>query len=142
MDEKKFAVLIVDDQPELREILRDLIERRNCECFEAQNGKVGFEMAGARAFDLILTDIQMPEMDGLQMLEALRGAGNLTPVLVISGFGDAQNIQRARNLGAFDFADKPFDSKQLISLIRNALELGKIQAQHWANTQVLKKGVA
>lgn len=142
MDEKKFAVLIVDDQPELREILRDLIERRSCECFEAQNGKVGFEMAGARAFDLILTDIQMPEMDGLQMLEALRAAGNLTPVLVISGLRDARNIRRAWNLGVFDFVDKPFDSKQLLSLIRNAIEFGKTQAQQWANTQVFKKRVS
>jgi DNA-binding NtrC family response regulator len=113
-------VLVVDDEPELREVIRYLLEDANYRVIEAVDGQDGLQKALAEKPDLILSDVMMPKMDGLQMLAEIKSQLNC-PVVMISGFADVKKIRTAWHLGAFDFVDKPFKSNELLEIVNRAL---------------------
>jgi YesN/AraC family two-component response regulator len=111
-------ILVVDDEQLLEYVIqqkfRQKIRTKEIEFVFAHNGKEALEkIAEFPPFDLVLTDINMPEMDGLALLEKLSQIDNTLKAVVISAYGDMQNIRSAMNRGAFDFLTKPIDFQDM-----------------------------
>ncbi len=135
----KKRILIMDDEPEIRSLFTDLLQAEDRHFIEAEDGVDGLTKIKEATFDLIISDLNMPKMAGLEFLETIRNQGNLTPVLIVTGFTDVAKIKKAWDLGAFDFVDKPFDVEQMHSLVRNALEFGKQQIESWNQLRQAKR---
>ncbi|MDQ6927823.1 MAG: response regulator [Actinomycetota bacterium] len=115
-------VLVVDDDPVILELLRLNFELEGFEVVSACDGRAGFDRAVAEAPDLVISDIMMPNVDGLQMLQQLRadpGTAEL-PVLLLSAKAQHNEVQRGLDLGADDYVTKPFDPLELLDRV-NAL---------------------
>ena len=117
------VILIVDDEPDLIEIAQTHLESAGYGIITASNGKEGLEAAKRFKPDLILLDITMPEMDGLQMLEILRGTEGLKSmkVLMLTAKGQSSNIFEAEHLRVLDFLIKPFSCDELLEAVRKAV---------------------
>jgi two-component system NtrC family sensor kinase len=123
-------ILVVDDEQLLEYVIqqkfRQKIRAKEIEFVFAHNGREALEkIAEFPPFDLVLTDINMPEMDGLTLLEKLSQIDNTLKAVVISAYGDMQNIRAAMNRGAFDFLTKPIDFQDMEITIQRALETVK-----------------
>lgn len=128
------AILIVDDEPEIVELISDLVAPVGCRILTASNGQEALALVAAEKPHLIISDIRMPHLDGLEMLACLSEVGNRTPVVFISAYGEKDKMVRAWQLGAFDFIDKPFDDEKVLLTVRNAL------AQEASETSLSKLG--
>lgn len=116
-------ILIVDDERAIRNTLKEILEFEGYSVETAEDGKTALEKAGQTAFDLVYSDVKMPEMDGIELLEALRreGVGDC-PVVMISGHGNIETAVEAIKKGAYDFIEKPLDLNRLLVTTKNALE--------------------
>ena len=117
-------LLIIDDERGIRNTLREILADEGHEVEVAENGKQGLEMAQAKAYDLIFCDIKMPEMDGMELLKALKEGEDAidTPIVMITGHGDVETAVQALKLGAYDFLLKPLDLNRILITTKNALE--------------------
>ena len=141
-------LLIIDDERGIRNTLREILSDEGHEVDVAENGKQGLEMAQAKAYDLIYSDIKMPEMDGMEVLKALKNGendenGDATlngecPIVMISGHGDVETAVQALKLGAYDFLLKPLDLNRILITTKNALESKSLKQE----TKQLRKRVA
>ncbi len=113
-------ILVIDDERAIRRALKEILEFEGFEVLEAENGKEGLALALANEYDIIFCDIKMPEMDGLEMLEALMKSRQDIPVVMISGHGNIDTAVQAIKKGAFDFIEKPLDLNRILVTIRNA----------------------
>ncbi len=118
-------ILIVDDEPELIEIISLMFQKAQWQTESAPNGLVALQKMKIFSPDVILSDIHMPEMDGLALLEELDWQGNSTPLIFLSSFGSRSYMVRAWGNGAFDFLDKPFNEKTMVQLAENAYLYGR-----------------
>ncbi len=118
------TILIIDDEPEIVELLTEFVKQLGHSVLSASNGLQGLEIATSQNPDLVISDINMPKMNGLEMLEKLKASGNTTPVILFTAFSDTQKIRSAWKLGAFDFVEKPIDFGSLQKIIDKALEFG------------------
>ncbi len=120
---KAKTILVIDDEPDLLEIARTHLESAGYQVITASTGREGLRAAKASLPDLIVLDIAMPEMNGLEMLEVLRGTQGIaaTPVLMLTAQGRTQNIFEAEHLRVADFIIKPFTCDQLIAAVRKAI---------------------
>jgi len=114
-------VLIVDDEQSVRESLR-LILKERAEVTLAASGEAALELAGARPFEVILLDILMPGMDGLEALERLRAGAPAAQVIMLTATKTVKTAVRAMKLGAFDYVTKPFDIDELLVLVERAAQ--------------------
>ena len=130
-------ILIIDDERAIRNTLKEILEFENYVVEVAEDGRVGLEMASATAYDLIFSDIKMPEMDGIELLSALREAEVDSPVVMISGHGNIETAVDCIKRGAADFIEKPIDLNRLLITTKNALEHKTLVQE----TKVLKKKV-
>ena len=141
-------LLIIDDERGIRNTLREILADEGYEVEVAENGKQGLEMACAKAYDLIFSDIKMPEMDGLEVLKALKNGendenGDATlngecPIVMITGHGDVETAVQALKLGAYDFLLKPLDLNRILITTKNAIESKSLKQE----TKQLRKKVA
>lgn len=143
-------LLIIDDERGIRNTLREILADEGYEVEVAENGKQGLEMACAKAYDLIFSDIKMPEMDGIELLTHLKGFADEgvsglgetepidTPVVMISGHGDVETAVQALKIGAYDFLTKPLDLNRILITTKNALESKTLRQE----TKQLRKRVA
>ncbi len=131
-------ILVIDDERAIRASLRDTLDVEGYVVELAENGKMGYDKATASTYDLIFSDIKMPEMDGIELLDALQKAEVETPIVMISGHGDIQTAVECIHKGAFDFLEKPVDLNRLLITTRNALDKKKLVQK----TKVLQKKVA
>lgn len=131
-------ILIVDDERSIRNTLKDILEFENHKITLAENGKQGLEATQNNSFDLIFSDIKMPEMDGIELLEQLVANDIEAPVIMISGHGNIETAVDCIKKGAFDFITKPIDLNRLLVTVRNALERNELVVE----TKILKKKVA
>jgi DNA-binding NtrC family response regulator len=133
-------LLIIDDERGIRNTLREILADEGHEVEVAENGKQGLEMAQAKAYDLIFSDIKMPEMDGLELLTALKAGEEAidTPVVMITGHGDVETAVQALKLGAYDFLLKPLDLNRILITTKNAVESKSLKQE----TKQLRKKVA
>jgi adenylate cyclase len=122
MDPKNSMILVVDDDALIRELLSSWLDHRGYGVKTAENGQQALEMHQQQGFDLILLDIMMPDMNGFDVLTALKAAGNTTPVVVMSALTDLKSVVTCIKLGAEDFLSKPIESELLWARINASLE--------------------
>ena len=117
-------ILIIEDAASIRRVLVKILTEENTQykVFEAEDGLAGTEMIKNTDFDLVLCDIKMPKMDGVEVLEAVKKIKPEIPMVMISGHGDLDTAVNTMRLGAFDYISKPPDLNRLLNTIRNALE--------------------
>lgn len=122
-------ILVADDDPENREILERLLSPCGFEIFFAENGKQAIEQMAKNDFDAVLLDIQMPEMDGFQVLAELRTTGQLrqTPVIVVTGLQEEQDAVRCIEIGAEDFLSRPIRPALLMARLNASLEKKRLR---------------
>jgi DNA-binding NtrC family response regulator len=130
-------ILIVDDEPIIRTTLREILEYENYEVEEAEDAKKALEMIEKQEFKVILSDIKMPGMNGIEFLEELQKKENDTPVIMITGHGDIDTAVESLKKGAFDFIQKPLDLNRLLISVRHAFEREKLVVE----TKKLKKKI-
>ena len=117
-------ILIIEDEEAIRRVLVKILteENKNYQVFEASDGLAGVEAIKKEDFDLILCDIKMPKMDGVEVLEAAKKIKPEIPIVMISGHGDLDTAVSTMRLGAYDYISKPPDLNRLLNTIRNALD--------------------
>src|SRR5271156_6364160 len=118
----KEKILVVDDEEAIREVISTLLDAQGLECTTASNGKLGLEAFRKDTFDLVLSDIVMPEMDGLKLLGELRLDDPDVPVIMVTAMHDISIALEAIRAGAYDYILKPFEKDQLHLSVRRALE--------------------
>jgi two-component system nitrogen regulation response regulator NtrX len=126
----KARVLIIDDEDAVRSSLKMIFEYEGYEVLLAANGPVGLKMAEQEAPDLVMLDIKMPQMDGLEVLKKLREREGAPPVVILSGHGTVKTAVDAVKLGAFDFIEKPPESDRILIAVRNALGQKKLSDEN------------
>ena len=136
-------ILVIDDERAIRNTLKEILEFEGYTVEVAENGRVGLDMALATKYDLIYTDIKMPEMDGMEVLQAYRKnmqeqGGDEAPVVMISGHGTVETAVEALKSGAYDFIVKPLDLNRLLSTTSRALEHKSLVQE----TKVLRKKIS
>ncbi len=129
-------ILVIDDERSIRNTLREILEYEKFDVDDAVDGIQGLEMIKNTTYDVILLDIKMPEMDGIEVLEKTLQITD-TPVVMISGHGTIDTAVEAIKKGAFDFISKPLDLNRLLITIRNAMDKASLITE----TKVLKKQV-
>lgn len=117
-------ILIIDDEKAIRYALREILEHEGHKVEEAEDGAAGLDKAKKGKFDLVLCDIKMPKMDGIEVLEKLQAHDADLPVVVISGHGTIDTAVDALKKGAFDYIQKPPDINRILVSVRNALDRG------------------
>lgn len=131
-------ILVIDDQRSIRTTLKDILELEGYEVDLAENGKEGVEKYAETKYDLVLTDIKMPEMDGLEVLSLIMEKNSDVPVVMISGHGNIDTAVDAIKKGAYDFIEKPLDLNRLLITVKNAIEKKDLVVE----TKKLKKKVS
>lgn len=118
-------ILIIEDEAAIRRVLSKIIseENKSYEVIEAEDGLQGIEIIKERELDLVLCDIKMPKMDGVEVLQHAKKIKPELPFLMISGHGDLDTAVNTMKLGAFDYISKPPDLNRLLNAVRNALEV-------------------
>ncbi len=117
-------VLIIDDEPDLVELMESEIRTLGVETLTAFDGAKGLQIIKAEKPDLILSDLNMPGVDGMEMLRILQENKIDTPVIFVTGFGDKEVMRQASVLGNFDFIEKPVDLEYLLHAVKTGLEFG------------------
>ena len=130
-------ILVIDDERSIRNTLKDILEYEKYEVDLAEDGIKGIEKVKSNSFDIVLCDIKMPGIDGIEVLEQLLQLAPDLPVVMISGHGNIDTAVDSIKKGAFDFIEKPLDLNRLLITIRNAMDKSNLVTQ----TKILKKKV-
>lgn len=128
-------ILIIDDEKVIRATLREILEYEKFIVTEAQDGEEGLAKLQEEDFDLVLCDVKMPKMDGIEVLEQAKALEKSPQFIMISAHGSIETAVEATKKGAFDFIPKPPDLNRLLLTVRNALEKKELVSE----TKVLKK---
>ena len=120
------TILIADDEPGIRSSLQKLLEFEGYRVVLAEDGQRALAILRDRAVDLVLLDIKMPGLDGLEVLSQVHRDQPQLPVVIISGHGSIQTAVEATRLGAYDFIEKPIDADRMLLVIRNGLAQRKL----------------
>jgi two-component system nitrogen regulation response regulator NtrX len=133
-------ILIIEDEAPIRRVLNKILSEENDTYLvqEAEDGLQGIESVKNEDFDLILCDIKMPKMDGVEVLEAIKKIKPEIPMVMISGHGDLETAIQTMRLGAFDYISKPPDLNRLLNTVRNALDKKQLVVEN----KILKKKVS
>jgi DNA-binding NtrC family response regulator len=131
-------ILIIDDEKSIRKTLREILEYEKYQVDEASDGAEGIAMVQKDKYDIVLCDIKMPKMDGIEVLDKVMAYSADIPVVMISGHGNIETAVEAVKKGAFDFIAKPLDLNRLLVTIRNAMDKSTLVTE----TKVLKKKVS
>ncbi|MDQ4140232.1 MAG: sigma-54 dependent transcriptional regulator [Bacteroidota bacterium] len=131
-------ILIIDDERSIRSTLKEILEYENYTVDEAPDGEVGLEQLGKNKYDVVLCDIKMPKMDGLEVLQRARDIAPDVPFIMISAHGTIDTAVDATKKGAYDFLQKPPDLNRLLVTVRNALDKANLVTE----TKVLKKKIS
>ena len=117
-------ILVIEDEAAIRRVLSKIISEENdaYQVEQAENGLIGIEMVKNNEYDLVLCDIKMPKMDGVEVLEKAKKIKPEVPFVMISGHGDLDTAIHTMRLGAFDYISKPPDLNRLLNTVRNALD--------------------
>ncbi len=131
-------ILVIDDERSIRNTLKDILEYEKYEVDLAEDGPKGLEKIKNGEYDVVLCDIKMPGMDGIEVLDKLSEISADLPVVMISGHGNIDTAVEAIKKGAFDFIEKPLDLNRLLITIRNAMDKSVLVTE----TKILKKKVS
>ena len=133
-------ILIIEDEAAIRRVLKNIISEENesYDVDEAEDGLAGLDKIAKSEIDLVLCDIKMPKMDGVEVLEKIKKIKPEIPVVMISGHGDLDTAVNTMRLGAFDYISKPPDLNRLLNTVRNALDKKELVIEN----KLLKKKVS
>jgi DNA-binding NtrC family response regulator len=133
-------ILIIEDEAAIRRVLTKILSEENdtYQVEEAEDGLSGVEKIKNEDYDLVLCDIKMPKMDGVEVLEAVKKIKPEIPMVMISGHGDLETAVNTMRLGAFDYISKPPDLNRLLNTVRNALDRKQLVVEN----KILKKKVS
>ena len=133
-------ILVIEDEAAIRRVLIKILSEENesYQVEEAEDGLVGIEKVKNDDYDLILCDIKMPKMDGVEVLEAVKKIKPEIPIVMISGHGDLDTAVNTMRLGAFDYISKPPDLNRLLNTVRIALDRKELVIEN----KLLKKKVS
>jgi two-component system nitrogen regulation response regulator NtrX len=134
----KSRILVIDDESAIREALRTTLEYEGYEFVGAATGQEGLALVEREAPDLVLLDVKMPGMDGLEVLDRLRAMNEALPIVVVSGHGTISTAVEATKKGAFDFIEKPFASERVLVSLRNALDQRRLQEENRSLKKVVE----
>lgn len=123
-------ILIVDDEDGMRRLLNRVLTRENYEVSTVGSGAEALRLIAGERFDLVVTDIKMPEMDGLQLLEELKEYEPSLPIIVMTAYGTIENAVQALRLGAYDYIAKPFETDEIKLTVAKALERERLLAEN------------
>src|SRR5215212_4744465 len=126
----KPRILVIDDEGAIRDSLRMILEYENYEFVGAASGQEGIATVQRDRPDLVLLDIKMPGMDGMEVLRKLRSIDETLPVVMISGHGTTSTAVEAIRSGAIDFLDKPLSSERVIVTLQNALRQSELRSEN------------
>ena len=125
--ESEFSVLVVDDNESIREVLAIVLSGSGYRCESAKNGVEAMQRVRQARFDAVVTDLEMPEMDGIALTRELRQHFSSLPVMVMTGYSDDDHRETAFRAGAREFLSKPFDIPDLIKKLHGMLPAHKEQ---------------
>ena len=131
-------ILVVDDEKSIRDALSDILTEEKYEVLTAEDGEDGWSKLQEQKIDLVLCDIKMPKMDGLELLSKVSEEGIEIPFVMISAHGTIDTAVEATKKGAYDFIQKPPDLNRILLTVRNALDKSKLSTE----TKVLRKKVS
>src|SRR5450631_2071459 len=131
-------ILIIDDEKAIRKTLSEILSYEGYKIDEAGDGEEGLKKFREKAYDVVLCDIKMPKMDGIEFLERARETNPDIPIIMISGHGTIETAVEAVKKGAYDYISKPPDLNRLLITIRNAMDKTSLVAE----TKVLKRKVS
>ncbi len=133
-------ILIIEDEEPIRRVLVRILtdEDSSFEIHEASDGKKGLDLIKNDSYDLVLCDIKMPKVDGIELLQRTRKTNSTVPFIMLTGHGNIETAVESMKLGAYDFISKPPDLNRLINSVRNALEKKELVAEN----KILRKKVA
>ncbi len=130
-------ILIIDDEKAIRRTIKEILEFEKYTVDEAEDGQQGLEMALKGHYDVVLSDIKMPKLDGNELLTKLMAHGTESSLIMMSGHGNIENAVDAVKKGAFDYLSKPIDLNRLLVTIRNAMHKSTLVVE----TKILKKKI-
>src|SRR6185312_3579217 len=131
-------ILIIDDEKSIRKTLTEILSFEGYKIDEASDGEEGLKKFRDKNFDIVLCDIKMPKLDGIEFLEKAREINDEVPIIIISGHGNIETAVEAVKKGAYDYISKPPDLNRMLITLRNAMEKTTLVAE----TKVLKRRVA
>src|ERR1035437_9755693 len=131
-------ILLIDDEKSIRRSLREILEFEKFQVEEAEDGLVGLAKITSEQFDVVLCDVKMPKLDGLELLQKLASIGSEVPLVMMSGHGNIETAVEAVKKGAYDFLTKPVDLNRLLVTLRNALDKHHLVSE----TKTLRKKVS
>jgi DNA-binding NtrC family response regulator len=133
------SVLVIDDESGILDTLRILLKKEGFEVTTAQGGKAGLDAIRANAPDIVLTDVRMPQVTGLDILQAVKEADPITPVLLMTAQASLQSAIQAVNAGAFYYLQKPFANDELLAILRRACEFRQIRVENKQLKQEIRR---
>ncbi len=133
------SVLVIDDESGILDTLRILLKKEGYEVSTAQGGKAGLDAIRANAPDIVLTDVRMPQVTGLDILQAVKETDPITPVLLMTAQASLQSAIQAVNAGAFYYLQKPFANDELLAILRRACEFRQIRVENKQLKQEIRR---
>ena len=124
------SVLVADDEKNGRRMLEILLSQLGCQVTTAKDGEEALDIIRKSSIDLVVSDLKMPNLDGLGLLAALRQAGNNVPVIIVTSFGSVESAVIAMKNGAFDFISRPYDIDQIELVVNHALQSHRLKQEN------------
>jgi two-component system nitrogen regulation response regulator NtrX len=124
------TILVVDDEPSIVQTLAGILQDEGFEVISAPDGETALQAVEEESPDLVLLDISLPGMDGLEVLQQLKEHQPLLPVVMVSAYGNVENAVKATRLGAYDFIEKPPHADKIILTVRNGLEMSRLAEEN------------
>ncbi|MBI5014680.1 MAG: response regulator [Deltaproteobacteria bacterium] len=123
-------ILVVDDEADITAVLADILAEQGYDVETADDGKAAWDKFSVETFDLVVTDLKMPEVGGLELLRRIQEAGRSTLVIIMTGFATVETAIEALKIGAFDYILKPFKVGELLQIVERAFERLRLQAEN------------
>jgi two-component system response regulator (stage 0 sporulation protein F) len=123
-EELSGRILIIDDDPHFLHVLQRILSGEKFAVTATSDPCEAIEVLRSGSFDLVICDLRMPDCDGLNLLQAVRGAGSEVPVIILTAYGEVDTYLEAMNAGATEYLNKPIKSDELVQVVRNCLRKG------------------
>lgn len=134
------SILVVDDEAKMRRLLEIMLTQMGYEVLQAENGRVALDVLVHHEIDLIITDLRMPELDGIGLLKQLREQNNDLPVILVTAYGTVNSAVDAMKYGASDYIVRPFELDAVEAAVQRVLKLAKVQRENRYLRQKVEQG--
>ncbi len=134
----RYTILIVDDEPDFREIIAKKLKKRELACDDAANGSAALNKIREKNYDVVLLDVKMPGMDGIATLREIKRIAPMTEVVMLTGHASVESGINGIKYGAFDYLMKPIDTDLLVEKLDAANERKQVQQEKIEMAQIMK----